>query len=183
MTPYRLLASQAKTISRFKNLCTKVAKCSANIYFNKPCLQHKVTPKYAQIKVPSTSSASQSTTQKARTLRIKEELRFLHKKKEILNRKLYRRHLQVAQEWGRWWDPILESIILKINTEMERKCKVMDEKIRRLTQTQTRKLKTNIKFYPRVVNKSSIDFSDQEMELLNKSLKYNLGEKAKRMDP
>jgi len=62
---------------------------------------------------------------------------------------------------------------------MERKYKVMDKKIRRLTQTQTCIPKTNINFYPRVVNKTSIEFSDQEMELLNKGLKYNLGKKQK----
>ena len=179
MTPSRLVASQAKTIIQFKNLRTKVAKCSANIYFNKRCLQNKVTPKYAQIKIPNTSPASQSTTQKVRTLRIKEELKFLHKKKEVLNRELYRRHLQEAQEWGKWWDPIHESIILKINTDMERKYKVMDDKIGRLTQTQTHNPKTDIKFYPRVINKTSIEFSDKEMELLNKGLKYNLGKKQK----
>ena len=83
------------------------------LYFNKECLQNKVTLKYAQIKAPNTSPASQSTTQKARTLRIKEKLRFLHKKKETLNRELYRSHLKVAQEWGKWWDPIHESIIQK----------------------------------------------------------------------
>jgi hypothetical protein len=55
----------------------------------------------------------------------------------------------------------------------------MDEKIRRLTQTQTCNPKTDINFYPRVVNKTSIEFSDQEMELLNKSLKDNLGKKQK----
>jgi hypothetical protein len=92
---------------------------------------------------------------------------------------LYRSHLHVAQEWGKWWDPVHESIIQKINTEMERKYKIMDEKISRLTQTQTCNPKTDINFYPRVVNKTSIEFSDQEMELLNKGLKYNLGKKQK----
>ena len=56
----------------------------------------------------------------------------------------------------------------------------MDEKISRLTQTQTCNPKTDINFYPRVVNKTSIEFSDQEMELLNKGLKYNLGKKRPR---
>ena len=83
--------------------------------------QHKLL-----FKVPNTSPASQSTAQKARVMRIKEELKFLHKKKEMLNRELYRRHLQVAQEWGRWWNVIHESILQKINTEMERKYKIMD---------------------------------------------------------
>ena len=49
MTTFKVLASQAKTINRYKNLRTKVAKCCANIYCNKPCLSKKVNPKYAHV--------------------------------------------------------------------------------------------------------------------------------------
>jgi len=112
-------------------------------------------------------------------MRIKEELKFLHKKKEMLNRELYRRHLQVAQEWGRWWNVVHESILQKINTEMERKYKIMDEKIKRLIQNHAHKPKTDISFYPRVVNNTNIKFSDEEIELINKGLKCNLGSKQK----
>ena len=84
MTSFRLLASQAKTINQFKNLRTKVAESSANTCFNQQCLHNKVIPKYAQIKVPNTAPAFQSTAQKARVSRIKEELKFLHKKNEML---------------------------------------------------------------------------------------------------
>jgi predicted nucleotidyltransferase len=80
-------------------------------------------PKYAQINVPNTSPALQSTTQKARTLRIKEELRFLYKKKETLNREPYRSHLQEAQEWEKWWDPIHESIIQKLTQKWKENTK------------------------------------------------------------
>ena len=120
MTSFRLIASQAKAINQFKNLRTKVAKCSANIYFNQQCLHNKVIPKYAPLKVPNTSPASQSTAQKR------------EREREMLNRELYRRHLQIAQEWGRWWDVIHESILQKINTEMKRNYKTMDDKIKRL---------------------------------------------------
>ena len=171
MTSFRLIASQAKAINQFKNLRTKVAKCSANIYFNQQCLHNKIIPKYAQLKVPNTSPASQSIAQKARIMRIKGELKFLHKKQEMLNRELYRHHLQVAQEWGRWWVVIHVSILQKINTEMERKYKSMDDKIKRLPQNQAQKPKTDTNIYPRVVNNTSIKFSDEEMELLNKGLK------------
>jgi len=104
-------------------------------------------------------------------MRIKGELKFLHKKQEMLNRELYRHHLQVAQEWGRWWVVIHVSILQKINTEMERKYKSMDDKIKRLPQNQAQKPKTDTNIYPRVVNNTSIKFSDEEMELLNKGLK------------
>jgi len=42
----------------------------------------------------------------------------------------------------------------KINTEMEIKYKIMDEKIKRLVQNHAHKPKTDINFYPRVVNTS-----------------------------
>jgi len=112
-------------------------------------------------------------------MRIKEELKFPLKKKEMLNREVYRRHLQVAQEWSSWWDVIHESTLQEINTEMDRKYKRMDDKTKRLTQNQAQKPKTDTNFYPRVVNNTSIKFSDEEMELLNKGLKYNLGSKPK----
>ena len=35
------------------------------------------------------------------------------------------------------------------------------------------------KFYPRVINKTNITFSDEEMTILNKGLKYNLNFKQK----
>ena len=179
MIAFRLPASQAKTINAYKNLRTKVSKCCANIYFNKQCLYKKVTPKYAQVRIPNTSPASQNTAHKARIMRIKDELRFLHKKKETLNKELYKRHLQAAQEWGNLWYTIQNSIQQSINTDMEKKYKVMDEKIKKLTQSQSQKPPNGKQFYPRVVNKTNIIFTDGEMELLNKGLKYNLGKKQK----
>jgi len=58
MTSLKFIASQAKSINRYKNLRTKLAKCCANIYFNKQCLIKKVIPKYGQINVPNTTPAS-----------------------------------------------------------------------------------------------------------------------------
>jgi hypothetical protein len=51
------LASQARSISQYKNLRIKVMKCCANIYFNKQCLIKTVIPNYAKIKIPYTSLA------------------------------------------------------------------------------------------------------------------------------
>ena len=46
-----------------------------------------------------------------------------------------------------------------------------------LTQEQTVAPKTHHSFYPRVVNKSNITFTNDEITLLNKGLKYNLHRK------
>jgi hypothetical protein len=66
----------------------------ANIYFNKQCLANDVTPKYANLKFTNTSPAAQTTTKKAQTIRVKNEIKFLFKKKEKLNRELYTTHLK-----------------------------------------------------------------------------------------
>jgi len=74
---------------------------------------------------------------------------------------------------------IHESIQESINLEMEKKYKAMDDKINKLMQNQTYKPSTSMNFYPRVVNKTNITFSNDELELLNKGLKYNLRKKQK----
>ena len=43
------LASQAKMYTKYLNVKTKLHKTIANIYINKECLKHKLTPTYAYI--------------------------------------------------------------------------------------------------------------------------------------
>jgi hypothetical protein len=88
-----------------------------------------VVPKYAQIKVPNTSPASRSTTKKIQTIQIKDEIKFLYKKKERLNLELYKCHAQAANEWGHIWYTIHKSINDSINQEIEKKYMTIDKKI------------------------------------------------------
>jgi hypothetical protein len=50
---------------------------------------------------------------------------------------------------------------------MEKKYKQLDQKIYKLVATKTKKPKTKTQFYPRVINKSDIKFTDEELTLLN----------------
>jgi hypothetical protein len=45
-------------------------------------LKQNLTPKYANVKIPHTPPASKTAQRKAQTIRIKEEIKYLHKKKE-----------------------------------------------------------------------------------------------------
>jgi archaellum component FlaF (FlaF/FlaG flagellin family) len=74
---------------------------------------------------------------------------------------------------------ILDSIHESINQELEKKYKTLDEKLNRLVRTQTYKPDNTANFYPRVVNKANVTFSDDELTLLNNGLKYNLNHKHK----
>jgi hypothetical protein len=123
------------------------------------------------------TSSTSDNQKKAQTLRIKDEIKFLHKKKEKLNHELYKIHLQTAQQWGNTWHIIHDSILNSINKEIEKKYKSIEDKINRLTLKETNKPNTSTQFYPGVVNESAIKFSDEEMTLLNKGLKCNLSHK------
>jgi hypothetical protein len=101
----------------------------------------------------------------------------LYKKKQQLNRDLLHAHI-----WGGLWNHNDCKITDTINRKLEIKRKNQLEKLEALKKahdgSQTRK--TNMNFYPIVVNNNStIKFSTQEITLLEKGLKYNLHRKPK----
>jgi len=81
MASLKFIASQARSIHQHKNLNIKVIKCYADIFFNRQCLAKKIVPNYANIKAPITSPASRITKNKIHTIRLKDEIKFLYKKK------------------------------------------------------------------------------------------------------
>ena len=109
---------EAMTVIHYKNVRTKVLKCCANIYFNWQCLIKKVIPKYANIGIPHTSPATNITQKKIHTIQLKDEIKFLYKKKEKLNKDLYNIHLKAAQEWGNTWHIIQDFIHKSTNQEL-----------------------------------------------------------------
>jgi hypothetical protein len=62
---------------------------------------------------------------------------------------------------------------------MGKKYKSLDRKINSLLHTQMRTPNNTTEFYPRVINKTNIELTDEEVALLNKGLKYNLHHKNK----
>jgi len=63
-------------------------KCCANIYFNRQRLIKNITPKYANIKIPHTSPATYVTQNKIQSIRLKDEIKFLHKKERKTKKSL-----------------------------------------------------------------------------------------------
>ena len=111
---YKFIAGQAHSIYAYKNIREKVQRCCASIYFNQQCLHLRVTPKYANIRVPLKSPASTITRKKSQVLRIKTEIKFLYSKKDKLNAQLYKAHLNAALEWGSLWPLIQNTIFLAV---------------------------------------------------------------------
>ena len=82
MASVKFTVSQARSIYQYKNLKVKVLKCCADIFFNRQCLTKKIIPNYANIKVPVTYPTSRITQNKIHNIRLKDEIKFLHRKKK-----------------------------------------------------------------------------------------------------
>ena len=85
MASLKFIASQARCIHQYKNLKITVLKCCADIFFNRHCLTKKIVPNYANINVPITSPALRITKNKIHTIRLKDVIKFLYKKKAKYN--------------------------------------------------------------------------------------------------
>jgi len=120
------------------------------------------------------------TKKKIQITRIKDEIKFLHiKKTKIEHRIIYNAHLKAALEWGNIWHTIMDSILVTVNHEADKKYKTINTKLNQLMKAQTNNLDFQKQFYPRVINNTNITFTNDEMSLLNKGLKYSLGHKNK----
>jgi hypothetical protein len=91
---------------KFTNLKRQLYNCSASIYFNRQCLKKKLTPTYVRITVHNTSPATKFTQQKVTNIRIKDEIKYLHSRKQRLNTQIYHLHLALADNWNNSWQHI-----------------------------------------------------------------------------
>ena len=102
-------------------------------------------------------------------MRINDELRFLHIKKQQINLKLYRLHLSLVNTWGNSWHYIQDTIEDKLQ-RIGSKYKTLDDKLHRLAQQQTITPKEPHTLFPGVGNNTDITFSKNEMSLLKKKV-------------
>ena len=179
MSHLKIVNASRGSIQKFENLKRKLYRCNANIYFNKQCLKKQLTPSYANIKVPNTSPAHKYTQHKLSAIRIKDEIKYLHSKKQQLNQQIYHLHLHLTNTWHNMWPHLQHTIESRLRQEISSKYKTLDKKLMRLTQTQKTTPLEQHTFYPRVVNNTNINFSNNEMRLLHKGLKYNMHTKKK----
>ena len=92
---FKLEASQATMVFKYQNVKMQLLKTNLHIKFNKFCLFHNLTPKYAIINIRSSSKSVNVTIKHAQTFYIKEEIKSLYTKKSILNKQLLKLHLQM----------------------------------------------------------------------------------------
>jgi hypothetical protein len=95
--------------------------CNAHIDYNKTCLKENLTPTYAKLSKDTYTNNTAALNEKAKgqTIRMKQEIKLLHKKKQVLNSELYKTHN--ANTWDRTRENIEHTINKKLRTEMTKK--------------------------------------------------------------
>jgi hypothetical protein len=104
------------------NIKHKLLNCNANIHFIRMCIDLKLVPKYAKTKIISHNiGISQHVTNKIHEIRVKNEIKFWYKKKQLLNKQLYDLHLENGRRWGKTWDILDKNISHKLEVKMRGK--------------------------------------------------------------
>ena len=174
-------ASQAnREAKKFKSLRLKLMNLDKSIWFNKKCIELNLTPKYVPIKTVPNTPASIISTKQAKALWIKNELRFAYIRKQKINQQLYDIQLQLSNFWhAAQWDSFTEHLHDTIKIRATRKHETLENKLRKLGETQNHQSNeqhTNnneFNFHSRVNNRTNVTFSQGEMNMLDKGLKYN----------
>lgn len=84
---------------------------------------------YAKMNIPDRSIRERNTKETAQCMCIKNELKFLYKKKQNINKELYRAHLHNAYTWNSIWEIIKEKINDKLEPLMRKKYENINKKI------------------------------------------------------
>ena len=74
------------------------------------CKVKQLKPNYINIKINGQKPQHKKTTNNAIKFRINQEIKFLYRKKQHLNQRLYYRHLESAHQYNGLWQHIQEYI-------------------------------------------------------------------------
>jgi hypothetical protein len=94
----------------------------------------KIVPRYVHIKTLAHNIAAIKT--QTQTLRIKNEIKFLYKRKQQLDKELYYIHIQYTNTWKYTWNNIEQSINQKLQNKMKIIHEKQQQKIHKLSKSQ-----------------------------------------------
>jgi hypothetical protein len=170
-----------RTLYNYKKTKEELLRTNAAIWFNKICKTDQLTPKCIHITVGGSNRQSKNTKHAAIKYRLNQEIRFLYKKKQVLNEQLYRAHLECAKSWNGTSQCILTSTESKLQNRINTLYQKLNKNLCKLNKT-THKHETitqtnNNTFHERIQNLTSITLTSEETKLLKLGSNYAL-EKA-----
>lgn len=157
--------------NKFMKLRKMIASLSKDIAFLSKCKALHITPKSHRIKIKSSV-----TFKKIRSLEneiITQSIRTIRAKLDRVTLEAYHLHLKLAQLYPWEFHLFLTKVKVAEQCEKERKRKLHEKKLRKLKEERKPEKAVNPpvrKIDNIVVNHSSQDFTEEQMELLNNGL-------------
>ena len=139
-------------------------------------MHNSVTPTFAEIKNKPYNYASYKTNEQYKKLRIKNEIRYLYRKKNFMSLQLYNIEQQALKMFNIFWYTIKSSIIEKLSQFIKIKYNTLNMKLQQLAGNQNTTYKpeqTDFQFQEPIKNLTNIDFSNSELEHVYKGFKSN----------
>lgn len=163
-------------IYKYLKLKVKIKKLLGQIWFNKQCLWHGVTPKYANIKINNGDRIAKRVKCIAERTWIKMGIKRLYGKLNKHNKDMYELHkklytkyhyIEIEEILNKFGENYIKK---KLGNHRER----INEKLNKLLKNKNKdKQKTDkITFAEKVINLTTSTFTEEEYEILGKCMKY-----------
>lgn len=166
-------------ISTYSRLKRKVALLCEDINFIRSCLKKKVIPNFVKISVAVTNARSNKAKKCAEKEWLKTELKFMYKKLSETELIVYSMHLEFTKSFNYYELDAWNSFSCELKNDIDKLVKKKRLKQKRKLLKLIDKYKGNSvqrkpEFLPDfVINRSNETFSEDELMLLNKGLKYS----------
>jgi hypothetical protein len=82
------------------------------------------------VKISGKGPAVNKSKKLAEQARIKQEIKFLYKKKALLNKQLYSTYLLLAKQWGNTWDNIMCQVNDEVKAILDKKYDLLHKKLK-----------------------------------------------------
>jgi len=169
-----VMTVQSRRISRADRSVT-------TLYYSrsKMCRIRQINPNYINIRINNQKQQDKKATTQPIRYRINQEIKFLYRKKKLLNKRLYIEHLKGAQLYNGMWQYIQNNIEAKLSRDMDEVYERLNRKLNSLTQQnaqqnspQSRHKKHVPEKENRVVNLTNITFTKEHIKTLEMDTQY-----------
>lgn len=170
----------ALSINKFRKLKVQEIRVTEDIIFLKRCRSNKIFPKFIKMKASVSNSRSEKAIHRAKNMWLNNELRFKYGQLSNIGLNLYSSYRRITREVESICADLWSSQIEEINTTCDRirneKKYNLNRKFKSLMSEQgSVAVNEVVEKKPNfVMNLSKASFNDEELNLINKGLKYKM---------